>query len=124
MKKRLKKVIIRDVLLLFALIGYYFLNKYEGFSIPCPFHLVTGYLCPGCGITRAFFALLELDFHKALTYNLLIVFYAPFILAYFIYNDYLFIYDKRDKIIRKIPNIIWYILIFITIAFGIVRNII
>jgi len=124
MKKRLLKVIIRDLILLLILISYYLLNKYVGFSIPCPFHLVTGYLCPGCGITRALFALLEFNFSKAITYNLLIVIYAPFILMYFLYQDYLFIYDKEDKIIKRIPDIIWYLLIVVAILFGVIRNII
>ncbi len=124
MKKRLLKIIMRDVLLFLILLSYYLLNKYVGFSIPCPFHLITGYLCPGCGITRALFALLEFKFHEAITYNLLVVFYTPLFILYFGYLDYLFIFDKKDKIIKKIPNIIWYILIIITILFGIVRNII
>ena len=124
MKMRLIKVIRRDILLLLVLIGYYLLNKYTGFSIPCPFYHITGYLCPGCGITRALFALMQLKFHEAITYNLLVVIYTPFIIAYFIYFDYLYIYEKKDRFIYKIPNIIWYILIVITIMFGVIRNII
>ena len=67
MKKRLIKVIIRDVLLLLILVGYYFFNKYTGIYIPCIIREITGYKCPGCGITHLVFSLLQLDFHKAFT---------------------------------------------------------
>lgn len=35
----------------------------------CPFKLFFGISCPGCGMTRAFFALLCLDFEKAFYYH-------------------------------------------------------
>ncbi len=123
MKKRLNKIIIRDLLIILFAISYYFLNKYTGFSIPCLFKELTGYDCPGCGITRMIFALMRLDIKSAFNFNPLVFIYAPFIAMYFIYNDYLYIYDKKDKYISRIPQYIWIILIIITIAFGIIRNI-
>ena len=122
MKKRLIKVIIRDVILLIILIGYYFFNKYTGIYIPCIIREITGYKCPGCGITHLVFYLLQLDFHKAFISNPLVFIYMPFILVYFIYLDYLYIYDKKDKILKRIPNIIWIILIIITLLYGVIRN--
>ena len=124
MKKRLIKVIIRDVLLLLILIGYYFINKKTNFYIPCIFHEITGYKCPGCGITHLVFALLHFDFREAFISNPLVFIYMPFIIFYFAYYDYLYIFEKKDKIIKKIPNWIWIILIIITSAYGVVRNII
>ena len=124
MKKRLIKVIIRDVLLLLILVGYYFFNKYTGIYVPCIIHEITGYKCPGCGITHLVFALLHLDFHKAFICNPLVFIYMPFIIVYFIYLDYLYVYDKKDKILKRIPNVIWIILIIITLAYGVIRNII
>ena len=123
MKKRLIKVIIRDVLLLLILIGYYFFNKYTGIYIPCIFREITGYKCPGCGITHLIFALLKLDFHEAFISNPLVFIYLPFVILYFAYFDYLYIYDKEDKIIKKIPNYVWIILIIITLLYGILRNV-
>ena len=32
-------------------------------------------------------------------------------------------FNKKDKVISKIPNYVWIILIIITILFGIIRNI-
>ena len=122
MKKRIQKIIIRDILLLILLVGYYFFNKYTGIYIPCIIHEITGYKCPGCGITHLVFALLHLDFHEAFISNPLVFIYMPFMIAYFIYYDYLYIYQKKDKIICKIPNWVWVILIIVTLGYGVLRN--
>lgn len=50
------------------------------FGIPCFFYKVTSFYCPGCGFTRAVFALLHFDIYQVLRYNLLIVIYIPLIL--------------------------------------------
>ncbi|MBR5529778.1 MAG: DUF2752 domain-containing protein [Oscillospiraceae bacterium] len=42
-----------------------------GFKVYCPFHVLTGLQCPGCGNTRATMALLRLDFRTMFYYNLL-----------------------------------------------------
>lgn len=43
----------------------------KGLHIDCPFYLLTGLQCPGCGNTRAALALLRLDLAAMLGYNLL-----------------------------------------------------
>ncbi len=40
---------------------------------PCMFHLLTGYFCAGCGITRALHALVHGDLMAALRFNVLAV---------------------------------------------------
>lgn len=40
-----------------------------GPGIPCPFHLVTGLLCPGCGVTTMLVALSRLDVRAAFAAN-------------------------------------------------------
>lgn len=35
----------------------------------CPVYMLTGHPCPGCGVTRAFFALADGDVSLALSYN-------------------------------------------------------
>jgi hypothetical protein len=39
----------------------------------CPFALLTGTACPGCGMTRAASALVKGDLHTALTYHPLVL---------------------------------------------------
>jgi uncharacterized protein DUF2752 len=46
----------------------------------CPFRLLTGLQCPGCGSTRAFHQLLHGDFLAAFELNPLMVLTLPFIL--------------------------------------------
>ena len=46
-------------------------------GIHCPVRYITGFPCPGCGTTRALFALCRLDFGAVLYYNPA----APFIAA-------------------------------------------
>lgn len=44
---------------------------------PCPFLALTGWLCPGCGSTRALHALLHGDLAQALAMNPLLVIAMP-----------------------------------------------
>lgn len=123
MKKRINNVLKANLILLLILVGYCFINKYTGFYIPCLFNEITGYKCPGCGITHLVFDLLNFKIVDAFYENPLVFIYLPFIIAYYIYMTYLYIHDKKDKVLVKIPNYAWGILIAITIAFGIIRNI-
>jgi hypothetical protein len=51
---------------------------------PCIFKLITGYSCPGCGLTRGLLAVLQLDFALAWHYNPLTFIVWPALLAYLI----------------------------------------
>ena len=48
----------------------------------CPFHLLTGLECPGCGSQRAVHCLLTGDLPGALHYNFLVTAAIPYILLY------------------------------------------
>ncbi|MCR5702826.1 MAG: DUF2752 domain-containing protein [Lachnospiraceae bacterium] len=50
------------------------------FGFICPFRLVTGIPCPGCGLTRAGLSLIKLDFGKVLYYNVMIIPIAIYII--------------------------------------------
>ena len=108
--------------ILFILLGYYFLNYHFSFSIPCFFYELTGFYCPTCGITRMLFALLNFDFIKAFNYNQLIFILFPFIIAIIGYGIYLYIFDKKDFILKKIPIWVFVLLFLIFFIFGIMRN--
>ena len=121
MKKRIIKVISQISILILILLGYYFLNRKFNIAIPCLFHKFTNLYCPGCGITRCLFSILELDIYKAFYYNPLVAILIIPATVYELINIYNYIMDK-SKI--KIPNIIVNLLLIITIIFGILRNII
>jgi hypothetical protein len=52
---------------------YRFPPEANGFYPVCPIHQFTGLLCPGCGATRAFSALLRGDMRQAIHLNGLFV---------------------------------------------------
>ena len=123
MKKRILKCSFFCLFSIAFLITYKFLSDKYGFGIPCPIHKITKFYCPGCGITRCIFALLEGNIKRAFRYNQLVFCLLPFIVFYIIYHMYLYITDKKDQIFTKIPNIVYIFLLIITIGFGIIRNI-
>ena len=124
MFSRLIKVVLLIIFILCLIYGYYYLNVVYNIKIYCLFHKYTGLLCPGCGITRCIFSIINGNFVEAYNYNKLLFLLIPFIITYFIYIMYLYIFNKKDKLIKNIPNYMWYSIIIIVILFGIVRNII
>ena len=57
---------------------YYLWIKLTGISIPCYLYQFTGFLCPGCGLTRMATALIQLDFPTAFSYHPVGVIALPF----------------------------------------------
>ena len=66
-----------------AIIVYYYISPTSRTWFPqCPVKLLTGFSCPGCGVQRAFHALLHGNLGQALAYNYFFVLSVPyFILA-------------------------------------------
>ena len=76
----------RKTIILFSVIGVFYL------SFGCPFRLLSGISCPGCGMSRALFALLTFDFNQAFNMHPL-VFLLPFAVL---------IFFKRKSIPKKV----------------------
>lgn len=108
------------LILISFLIIYFILNELLDVGIPCLFYEITGYYCPGCGITRLLFSLLKLDFYQAFRYNPLIFILIIITGIYWLVK---FILKKFMNISIEIPNYVYYILLIIVIIFGILRNI-
>ena len=51
--------------------------RLTGLAIPCPFRTVTGWLCPGCGVTRLCLALLRRDWRSAWNANPVLLLMLP-----------------------------------------------
>jgi hypothetical protein len=54
--------------------------------LQCPFRLLTGLQCPGCGVQRAAYALLHGHLTEALRYNLFLVYAGPYALSLVVEN--------------------------------------
>lgn len=123
MLKRLAKVIFIIIFGVAILFGYYFLNLYYGFHIPCLLKKFTGYYCSGCGITRCLFSIIEGNYYEAFCYNRLVFLMLPFIFISVIYIIYLYVFNRKDKVIKKIPNVVWFFVVMLVVGFGVIRNI-
>lgn len=82
-------------------------------GIPCPFYTVTGLYCPGCGITRALLALLELDPARAFRFNALAFVLLPLYAVY---------WTARRKGMKRTGGVVMGLMLVLTLAFGVLRN--
>ena len=122
-KTKIKNIILSILTIIILLLIYLYLNKKYGFYIPCIFHKITGFYCPGCGATRCILSLIKGNIKAAFFYNPLFFIMIPFFIFGIIYKCYIYIADKEEKIISNIPNYIWVVVLIIVIIFGILRNI-
>ncbi len=118
-KRYLKSIIvvIPTFIIIIILINYGYM------SIECPIYKIFHLYCPGCGITRAIISITKFNFYQAFRYNPFVVILLPFIFIYIFYTIYIYLFDKQNKIIKKIPSSIYYVLIILLIIYGILRNI-
>ena len=106
-----------------ALVLLYRMDPSDSLLAPkCPFRLLTGLDCPGCGSQRAIHSMLHLRLGEAFRYNALMVISIPFlILLVFAYLN-----RKRWPRLYAALNsqaVIWTVLVII-IAWWVVRNLI
>jgi hypothetical protein len=72
--KRFTSIVLTATLLGIAAVVFFFNPATHKFYPVCQFHRLTGLNCPGCGMTRALYALLHGNFSIALHDNALFVF--------------------------------------------------
>lgn len=77
MPVKARRMLVTGAVWLAVFLALFAMYQLFGFGIPCPFHLVTGLYCPGCGTMRALVSLVQFDFYQALRYNLLILVLLP-----------------------------------------------
>lgn len=94
------------------LVAFFFLGIlfFSLVKVPCPFYSFTGYLCPGCGMTRAVFALLQGDFYQAFLWNPL-VYLLLFFAAQFFFTGKIYL-----------PKVVRVFLLVGVVMFGVLRN--
>ena len=120
MKARLLRIVKRDVILLTIGILYFVFISLTNIGIPCPFRLVMGLQCPGCGISRMLAALVRLDFVAAFRYNPVILLTSPILLFAFIRSDIDYIRTGTSSIDRY--RVLWIAELVILLVFGVIRN--
>ncbi len=120
-KQRMQALLKKFGILLAVGIGYVIFTKLTNWGIPCLFHLVTGKLCPGCGISRMFLALLRGDIIAAARYNLLVLCLLPAFIFLVIRKSLQYIKDGSSK--QDLGENIFYIVAFaLSILFTVLRN--
>lgn len=114
--------VIRPIVfvILIGTIYLFFFQKF-GWGIPCIFRLVTGRMCPGCGMTHAIAEIANGNFTMALQYNALSLTVLPVMCIYIIFRII------NEKIIKHDGFYKWeYVLIIsvfiIVVGYWIVRN--
>ena len=88
---------------------------------PCPFHALTGWWCPGCGMTRATHHLLHGDLIAALRFNALFPFVLALVTVAWL-DWYARSVGRRPVLPRRLPSWATPAAIAIAIAFAVIRN--
>lgn len=101
---------------------YYIICTVTPFRVPCVFRTITGYKCPGCGITDLLLFALKGDFLSAFQCNHIVFIVIPIISIIFLRQNFLYIKYGYLKM-SSIENTILYLIIATLIIFCVIRNI-
>ncbi len=96
-----------------------------GGFLPCPFRTLTGWWCPGCGLTRATHHLFRGDLAQALRFNLfVVVVLAGLMLTWLAWTLRVAGRPAGTWVKRatRVPNWCYTAGIVVMVAFAIVRN--
>ncbi len=119
-KVRLKRRLRPIVGALLMGLAYYIWLKLTGLGLPCSTKLLTGFDCPGCGLTRMIMAALRFDFKAAFNYNSAAFIISPVILAVGIVESIRYVKDGKG--FSKVSEVIAIICGVVLLTYGIVRN--
>nr|WP_106780186.1 DUF2752 domain-containing protein [Lysinibacillus timonensis] len=109
-----KNTIVMFVLFILALIYIKILLPVYHIRIPCLFTEITGLQDPGEGLTSSLYALSNFEFYQAFRFNML-VFILP--VLYILYK----FFELAE--LKKAAKYLMGFMLFLTIVFGILRNI-
>jgi hypothetical protein len=119
--KRLSALLIWLSIAIGATYLFIFEPGKTGFFPACPFRMLTGFTCPGCGSTRGLHRLLHGDVLAAFEFNPLMVLMLPFLLYALVRYTAAAILDRPLQKHYVKPNYIWMLLALI-MSFWIFRN--
>ena len=110
-------------ILLAAGLLYYAFVSLTGLYIPCIFRLLTGWKCPGCGVSHLIVHLVHFEIAAAFFENPFVFVLLPLLICYGIYRAVRYVMHN-DRSYRKWENTAAVAVIIIAVLFGIVRNIV
>lgn len=89
----------------------------------CPFHRLTGWWCPGCGMTRSLHDLLSGDVAGALASNLFLP--VVVLLGGWLWLAWLWpsITGRRLTGLQRVPDGAWVALAALAVIYGVLRNV-
>ncbi|MFN2502268.1 MAG: DUF2752 domain-containing protein [Pyrinomonadaceae bacterium] len=88
----------------------------------CPLYTLTGFACPGCGLTRGFHSLFHGDIIPAIDFNALIPVWAVIFAWVFVSLTLLAVRGRGLPMWPTWPRFLWTFLI-VLVVFGVLRNI-
>lgn len=101
----------------------FFLDPTEFRFFPrCPFKLLTGWDCPGCGFQRAAHAVLHGHWDEAWRYNPFLLYSIPYLLAVML-TEWVWRGERQDRWRRVVEGrrAVWLYLVLFCV-WGVVRN--
>ena len=119
----LKLIFISTAVFAIALLYFFFDARHFTFFPKCPFYVLIGLYCPGCGSQRAVSSLLHGEILPALQFNFLMIICLPLL----IYSAIISIINYFNK--KQIIKLILYSPIFAkafavaVVCFAVLRNI-
>lgn len=105
-----------------SFVVYYFDPTKAGLFPGCPLLNLTGFACPGCGLTRGFHELFHGHLLAALDFNALVPIYAVVFIFLAILFTSIAVRARDLRFTIFTPTTLWIFLI-ISGVFGIIRNI-
>ena len=112
------------MVVLITIVYKYYFASYSTYFPKCPFKVLTGLQCPGCGTQRAIHHILNLNISRAFKENVLLVVSIPYLLLAFL----LTLFKNPNKKLMDWKKILYgkktiYIILLIIFSFWILRNI-
>lgn len=120
-KKSLIRQLFMTISIVLLMVVYFAFYKLTGVAIPCLFYEITGWYCPGCGISRMLLALGRGEFYQAFRYNPLLFIALPVVVILLINWLYAKYYGKKSWY-EKVPEWAWIALLVVVVVYGILRN--
>ena len=118
---RRRRVLAGGCVLLAVGLCYALWVRATGLALPCPFHAVTGLLCPGCGVTRMCLALLWGNWADAWAANPVLLLLLPVLglLAFRMAHRYI---REGCTLGPRWEGVLCWALIAVLIVWGAARN--